>query len=174
MLDKIFNILPRAIELLLAVAFMLAVCMNFMNIIGRYAFGYTFLGADEVQVYIMIWMTFLGAAVVTWRDQHLRMDVLIRCLPRTAQRLVHALRATIFLILAIFVASVSFQYTAKMFTLGQTSDMARIPMWLPHGAVVLGFTLIAVMILYTGAMAAYGRQPESLSTDPRRGERAGS
>jgi TRAP-type C4-dicarboxylate transport system permease small subunit len=166
--------LTRAIELVLAVAFVSAVGINFVNVVDRYVFGDTFLGADEVQIYIMICMAFLGAAVVTWRDRHLRMDVLVRCVPVAAQRLVHALETIIFFVVTVFVAIESFLYAAKMFTLGQTSDMARIPMWLPHGAIVLGFALMAVMALYAGAKAAFGRQLESLSTDPRSGEGADS
>ena len=60
------------------VAFILAVMLNFTNVVGRYLFGLSLLGSDEVQVFIMVAMTFLGAAVVTRRNQHLRMDVLVQ------------------------------------------------------------------------------------------------
>ena len=49
--------------------------------VGRYLFGLSFLGSDEVQIFIMIGMTFLGAVVVSRRNMHLRMDVLVRYLP---------------------------------------------------------------------------------------------
>ena len=42
------------IERALAVAFVFAVCLNFANVIGRYAIGHSILGADEVQIYIMV------------------------------------------------------------------------------------------------------------------------
>ena len=38
-------------------------CLNFANVVGRYVFDYAFLGAEEAQIYIMVWMAFLGAAV---------------------------------------------------------------------------------------------------------------
>jgi len=174
LIDRSGDRLTRAIELVLGIAFVSAVAINFVNVIDRYFFGYAFLGADEVQIYIMICMAFLGAAVVTWREQHLRMDVLVRCVPVAVQRLVHALEAIIFFIVAVFVALESFLYAAKMFILGQTSDMARIPIWLPNGAIVVGFALMAVMALYAGAKSACGRRSETLSTDPRSGERADS
>jgi TRAP-type C4-dicarboxylate transport system permease small subunit len=64
-IDKAFDRLARAIELILALAFILAVLLNFTNVVGRYLFGLSLLGSDEVQVFIMVGMTFLGAAVVT-------------------------------------------------------------------------------------------------------------
>ena len=81
MIDKVLDRTARGIELALALAFIAAVLLNFTNVVGRYLFGLSLLGADEVQVFIMVGMTFLGAAVVTRRNQHLRMDVLVRFMP---------------------------------------------------------------------------------------------
>src|SRR6266511_3027098 len=68
LIDRTLDHLTRVIEVLLALAFIVGVSINFINVIGRYLFGFTYLGADEVQIYIMIWMAFLGAAVLTWRN----------------------------------------------------------------------------------------------------------
>jgi TRAP-type C4-dicarboxylate transport system permease small subunit len=69
MIDRAFEKLTWAIERVPAVAFVFAVRLNFANVIGRYAIGRSILGADEVQIYIMVCMAFLGAAVVAWRKQ---------------------------------------------------------------------------------------------------------
>ena len=81
MIDKALDRLARIIELVLAFAFIVAVVLNFTNVVGRYLFGLSLLGSDEVQVFIMVAMTFLGAVVVTRRNLHLRMDVLVRFMP---------------------------------------------------------------------------------------------
>ena len=81
MIDRALDRLARIIELVLALAFILAVVLNFTNVIGRYLFGLSLLGSDEVQVFIMVAMTFLGAVVVTRRNEHLRMDVLAKRAP---------------------------------------------------------------------------------------------
>ena len=80
-IDKAFDRIARVIELALAFAFIVAVLLNFTNVVGRYLFGISLLGSDEVQVFIMVGMTFLGAAVVTRRNEHLRMDVLVQFMP---------------------------------------------------------------------------------------------
>jgi len=84
-IDKAFDRVARVIEVVLALAFIFAVLRNFANVVGRYLLGLSLLGADEVQIFIMVAMTFLGAAVVTRRNLHLRMDVLVRFLPAGAR-----------------------------------------------------------------------------------------
>ena len=142
MIDRAMDRLARVIELVLAFAFIVAVLSNFANVIGRYAFGVSLLGSDEVQVFIMVAMTFLGAAVVTRRNAHLRMDVLVRFMPEPLRLLLRIAEQALLVLLAGFVLSQSYVYAGQMLRIGRTSDMAGVPMWIPHGAVALGFALI--------------------------------
>jgi|SRR6185369_6109023 len=135
------------IERLLAYAFIAAVTLNFLNVIGRYGFGATLLSADEIQIFIMIFMAFLGAAVVAWRDQHLRMDVLVSMLSPPWRKLVRVAELATIAALACFVLWNSSYYVKQMFIFGRVSDMGGVPMWIPHGAVALGFGLIAFITL---------------------------
>ncbi len=73
--------LATLIERVLAIALLFAISLNFVNVVGRYVFSYALNGADEIEIYILIWIAFLGAATVTWRGLHLRMDVLVNALP---------------------------------------------------------------------------------------------
>jgi TRAP-type C4-dicarboxylate transport system permease small subunit len=114
-------------------------------VVGRYGFGRSISGADELQVYIMVWMAFGGAAVVSWRRSHLRMDVLVRFLPLKIQKILKILEAVVLIVMAGFALWQSWSYTAQMLALGRNSDVAAIPMWIPHGAVVVGFGLIALI-----------------------------
>ena len=141
------NGLMKAIERLLALAFIFAVALNFANVIGRYVVGRSISGADEVQIYIMVWMAFLGAAVVAWRRNHLRMDVLVHFLPSKIKSFLVLFESGLIVVLAAFTVVQSVRYTWQMAALGRTSDVGGIPMWIPHSAVALGFGLIAVVSL---------------------------
>ena len=149
-IDRIFERLTGAIESALALAFIAAVLVNFANVVGRYVFDYAFLGADEAQIYIMVWMAFLGAAVVSWRERHLRMDVLLRLFPAPIQTVLRAAELLLLAGLGGFVLYESASYAGRMFALGQTSNNAGIPMWLPHSAVAVGFALITLIALWRG------------------------
>ena len=148
MIDNVFDRIARVIELTLALAFIFAVLLNFGNVVGRYLFGVSLLGADEVQIFIMVGMTFLGAAVVTRRNLHLRMDVLVRYLPAPVRVALRVVELLLLAAVAGFVVSQSYFYAGQMLRIGRTSDMAGVPMWIPHGTVALGFALILIVAVW--------------------------
>ena len=146
-MDRFFERLAFWIERILAIAFMAAVALSFVNVVGRYLLGVTVTWADEVQIYIMIWMAFLGAVVVSWRRMHLRMDLLFKMLPARLRQFVSLLELASMIVLAGVVLFLSGQYTYNMFTLNRLSDVAQLPMWIPHSGVALGFGLILLIAL---------------------------
>ena len=148
MIDKAFDRVARVIELALALAFIFAVLLNFANVIGRYLLGISLLGSDEVQIFIMVGMTFLGAAVVTRRNLHLRMDVLVQFFPTPIQILLRIVEQVLLIALAGFVLTQSYFYARQMLRIGRTSDMAGVPMWIPHGTVALGFALMLIVAVW--------------------------
>jgi TRAP-type C4-dicarboxylate transport system permease small subunit len=160
LIDKVLDGFARVLELTLALAFIAAVVLNFMNVVGRYLFGLSLLAADEVQVFVMVAMTFLGAVVVTRRNQHLRMDVLVRFMPSWLGPLLRIVEPLLLVVLAGFVVSQSWFYASQMLRIGRRSDMAGIPMWIPHGLVALGFGLILIVALKrTAEMARRAPEP---------------
>jgi TRAP-type C4-dicarboxylate transport system permease small subunit len=147
-IDKALDRVARVIELALALAFIFAVLLNFANVVGRYLLGISLIGSDEVQIFIMVGMTFLGAAVVTRRNLHLRMDVLVQFFPIPVQLLLRVLEQLLLITLAGFVLTQSYFYARQMLRIGRTSDMAGIPMWIPHATVALGFGLMLIVAVW--------------------------
>ena len=164
MIDRAFDRIARAIEVTLALAFIAAVLLNFANVVGRYLFGISLLGSDEVQIFIMVGMTFIGAAVVTRRNLHLRMDVLLRFLPAPVRMLLRVVEQLLLIALAGFVLTQSYFYARQMLRIGRTSDMAGVPMWIPHGTVALGFALMLVVAV-CGLVHMARRMPERSAGD---------
>jgi TRAP-type C4-dicarboxylate transport system permease small subunit len=165
-IDKAFDRVARMLELALALAFICAVLLNFANVFGRYVLGYSLLGADEVQVFIMVAMTFVGAAIVTRRNMHLRMDVLLQFFPESVRLLLRLIELLLLIVLAGFVLTESFLYAQRMLSIGRASDMAGVPMWIPHGTVALGFGLMLIVALWRVVSAGWlapakGRSQES-------------
>ena len=135
----------RLLELALALALIVAVVLNFGNVVGRYGFGRVFFAADELQTYIMVYLAFVGAALASWRGVHLRMDVLAQRLPAPLRKLLLLIEALLVVVLAGLVTWVAWQYVTQMYSLGALSQTAQVPMWIPHLAMVLGFGLMAAI-----------------------------
>ena len=60
-------------------------------VIGRYAFGRSLTWTEEVPRYLLIWISFLGAAACVARREHVGFDVLFNKLPDRVRRVVGAL-----------------------------------------------------------------------------------
>lgn len=157
MIERLLDRIARVIEVFLALAFMFAVVLNFANVVGRYLFDFSLLGSDEIQVFVMVGMTFLGAVVVTRRNQHLRMDVLVQFMPAPVRMLLRIAEQLLLIALAAFVLTQSYFYASQMLRLSRTSDMAGVPMWIPHGTVALGFALILAMAAWRLVTVMQGR-----------------
>jgi TRAP-type C4-dicarboxylate transport system permease small subunit len=124
-----------------------AVLLNLANVISRYAFDTAVVGAEEVQVFTMVWIAFVGCAVVAWREEHLRMDVCVGYLPAWARSALKGLEALLLLLLSGFMLYQSFLFTLQMIQVGRNSDALGVPMAVPHSGVVAGFALLTVVAL---------------------------
>jgi TRAP-type C4-dicarboxylate transport system permease small subunit len=146
-LQRVIDRLFHGLEIVLSIAFIAIVLLNFANIVGRYGFGSALIWADEVQVFTMVALTFLGAAIVTWRRRHLRMDVVSNTFPRPIRKLLILVESLLMLAMCAFAAWQASIYTWRMFVLGRTSDTAGLPMWIVHGTVAFGLALITIVAL---------------------------
>ena len=140
---------PRAfrlphLEKVVGVVFCAIVLLNFCSAVARYAGTTLFIGADEVQVYAMIWLIFLGAALAGRRGLHLRMDLLAQRLSPTAAAWRQCIESCIALLVCGTMAWISFAFVRDMVAMGQRSDAAGIPMWMVHAAPAAGFIGLAV------------------------------
>jgi len=61
--------------------------------------------------------------------------------------------------LAGFVLTQSYFYARQMLRIERSSDMAGVPMWIPHGVIALGFGLILIIAL-SRVLGAARRPPE--------------
>jgi len=156
-IDAAFESLCRVVEIALSYAFLFAVALNFLTAVDRYIFKHSIIGSDEVQTYIMIWMTFVGAVIVSWRHRHLRMDVLLSRLPRSIRTVFMAAELCLIVVLTGVLATRSFVYAAQMEVLDRRSDLAGLPMWIPHSALFIGFALIALIALWRAIELFTGR-----------------
>ena len=134
-----------------------AVALNFANIVGRYVFGWAIVWTEVVLVVWLTWSVFIGVMIVTYRGQHLAMDLLSSTLRgrwRTANN------ALIFTVLAACLAYAAFQ-SAKVVLLmvqtGQTHPSIGFPLWVPNLAIFSGLALSLLALLVSARVYIAGR-----------------
>lgn len=133
--------IPRAA---IGVVILLAIAINFANIIGRYLFLAPLPWAEEVLVFLVIWGVCLGASAVTYDNRHLDMDLFAVRFPRKLRTMLEIVQLVAMVGFCAFTAVNAWTIIALMARNGQVSITAGIPMTIPYAAFVTGFTLIAV------------------------------
>lgn len=149
-----------AVSALLGWLLLFAVCVNFANVFARYFLDRAMLGAEELQVFAMVWMTFVGAAVVALRGEHLQMDILAQRLPPRLRIVLGHAQTLLLAALSLFMLYQSGQFTLQMMELGRDSDAMRVPMAIPHSGLVVGFALLSgVAVLRLLGVRSMGAAP---------------
>lgn len=137
----------QAIRIGLALLLIAAIALNCANIFARYFFNVSYLASDELQVFAMIAIAFLGTIAISAERQHLRMDVFVQTASPRAKRVLALCEALLTAVLAGFMAWTSAEFVQRIYSMEQRSGMADLPMWLPHGTVTLGFAAVALLAL---------------------------
>ena len=133
-------------QVILGTLILISIAINFANVIGRYLFQSPIVWAEEIMIYIMIWAVLTGSVLVSWDGNHLKMDFFTLTLPSPWKESLNFAGATVFLLVCIFVLPQSLKVVELMVRFDQRSVIARIPMAIPHGAILLGFFLMLVVV----------------------------
>ena len=123
-----------------------SMALNCANVVGRHIFLSPIIWAEETMVFIMVWLVFIGAFLVSWDGRHLKMDLLSATLPERWKRILNLISTTLFVLVCGFVVIQSYPVTALMNRFGQKSVVAGFPMVIPHAAVTLGFALMVIAV----------------------------
>ena len=137
----------RVIRAVLGGLILAGVALNFANVVGRYVFFAPIIWAEEVLVFLMIWCVMLGATLVTWEDQHLRMDAVHHLTPPRVRRWLNLLTTLAFVGASLFVLAQSLRVLLLAVRTGQRSVVADIPMVIPFAAIPLSFAIIVGMLV---------------------------
>ncbi len=137
----------RGIYAVLGCIMLAGVILNLANVIGRYAFAKPIFWAEEVLVALTIWGVFLGAAVVTWRCDHLNMDLFSTRVSGSARVALNGVIAVTLASVCAFIAWQSFTIVQLFAQTEAVSAGAQIPKVIPHSALLIGFSLSALAVL---------------------------
>ena len=138
----------RAIRAVLGILILAGVALNFANVVGRYVFFAPIIWAEEVLVFIMVWCVMLGATLVTWENQHLRMDAVHHLTPPRVRRWLNLAGTLAFLLAGAFVLVQSLRVFLLAAGTGQRSVVADVPMVIPFAAIPLSFAIIVGMLVW--------------------------
>ena len=126
--------------------FAVIVVLTIAQVFFRFVLDSPLIWSEEVARLLLVWVVFLGAAVVAWDGSHLNVDVVFTRLPARWRRWVRNLN----LFLACGFAGLLAWNTIPLIKIESYVDMAAIglPMsWLRAPAAIGGFLLVLALLL---------------------------
>ncbi len=114
-----------------------------VQVVLRYVFSVPLVWVEEMTVFLMIWMAFMGAALGVRRGSHIAMTILVDRLPARAAR---ALFVASTIAIIAFCTVVAWQGVRLALSVaGQRSAALGLPMTVPYLIVPLGALLIILL-----------------------------
>src|SRR5215510_3308793 len=87
LVHRIGDAIANVCAVIAATALCIIVVVNGANVVNRYVFGRAFSWAEELMIFLMILIVFAGAATVTWRNAHIRIELVTEFLPPAARKI---------------------------------------------------------------------------------------
>lgn len=117
------------------------------QVILRYGFNSGFTWAEEVTIFLMAWMTFLGSAIALKRSGHINVDVVVDRLPHPLQFIVLIIGKLLVLTFAIVFLYYGYNFVAS--STNFYSNALRIPLWIPRSSIVVAFIIMIIHLLHS-------------------------
>ncbi len=132
----------------------------FLNVVLRYVFLAPLNWAEELTLYLMVWIVFVGGAVAVRTRGHIAIDLLPLVLsPANRRRLAIGVALASLAFFAVFFWY-SGQHVLRVRSIGQTTPVMGAPMWLTYLAMPVGSFLMGLRTVQFVVRALRERQPE--------------
>ena len=144
--DKVLDGINILLEYLMGILMMVLVSVVFMEVVRRYIFNDPTHWASELCRFILIWMTFTGASIVTRLSTHLTMGFTIhRFVKPSLGRVIKVVIAA----LVTIVMMVTTYYSGKVTLLAgyRSAPMTGMPMYVPWSALPLNAGVMTIYMM---------------------------
>jgi len=149
-LKKLLDIIFNAVKWIEIFLISTVTTFLFVAVLSRFLFGRSFYWIDAYSRYALIWITFLGCAVVLRERKHIGVDIIIDLLPQILRKLI--IKFDSFLILlfsfAMFIQGVKlYKVTSRQIIPDLNIKMSNICLIIPISGIFLA--LVALEIIFS-------------------------
>lgn len=156
------RVLDLALPFRIAVALALiaVVILTLAQIFCRFVLNAPLIWSEELSRLLVVWMTFIGAAVVCWDGRHLNIDVMFNLLPAAAKHIVRIINALI----SIGLLAILIEPTMRLVEIENFAELGALE--LPSGIVRLPVAVGAVLMILAIAGRLLYRRRRAAPDDP--------
>ena len=156
---KKLDYLTKAIEAICAVLIALVTILTFVQVIRRFIFNAAFPWAEEIAIYIMIWITFLGAVLCLRHQEHTRIDAFINLFPVRIRKWIEVFDLVVCF---VFMMLLCYHSIPLLKMMGKfTAAASKTPMYLVYSAILVSGVLMIPYFVMLIIRKAKEKQPTS-------------
>lgn len=153
-LDRILSILERGF---IALSLLAGALLLFVNVFMRYVFLAPISWAEEITLYLCVWMVFIGGSVAVREKGHIAIDLLPHMLSPRGRLILARAVAMLFLVFLVVFFWFSLQHVTRVKSIAQVTPIMQAPMWLTYLAMPVGSLLMALRVVQVFFGAAHDR-----------------
>lgn len=147
-MSRIYSALDRNAEKwLLLVFYVMLVGTMFIEVVRREMFSYSSIWGEEIVRYAFIYLAWIGAAAAVKERGHIRIDVIMNYLPRTAKALLYIFGDIVMFVVALVALYYSWEAVHVSWTFGSVTHGLRISQVFFLFAVPFGFALVVLRLI---------------------------
>lgn len=139
-LESFSDKLNRVCEILVTVFIAVLIIIMSVAVVLRYGFGFTLSWSDALARYMLVWSTFLGAAVAVKADQHIHLTLVQDAFSEKIKNAIILFAYASFLFLCIFLFKSGIDVIKLV--LPQKESVMPISMGWPYGAIAVSYGII--------------------------------
>lgn len=121
------------------------VAITILQVVSRFVFDSPLVWSDELGRFLLIWMVFIGAAIVSYDDKHLGVEMLQEKMSHKTKLITTLIMRVVILAALIITAYSSFELVQVSHS--QTSGALEIPFSFWRGAATVGAVLMIIAII---------------------------
>lgn len=126
----------------------LLLCLTFVNVIMRYIMRSPITWAEELQMFMFLWIVYLAAGAAFRHSSHVVIEIIVDALPKGPKRIAEIIGFVLSLIVLCYLAIQGNAYYMQMVSTGKISTLLRIPYKYAYAVIPIGNVLMIVSLIY--------------------------
>ena len=144
LIERVDRVLSGLETALIVVLLALAALLNFAQVGGRYLLGLSVSEFEEISVYLIIWMVFVGMGRADRLGQSIALDILYAAVGERTRLWLGRARDVLQIVFALLMTAVTAESVLFSWTIGETSvSKLAAPIWLVMAIMPPAFLLLA-------------------------------
>jgi len=148
LLAKTNMVLEKIEEVILCIGVGVLAVILIVNVIARKA-GASIYFIDEIAMFLVIWITFIGISYASRKARHIRMGAIFDLSSVRVQKIMIFVISTISAMVMFYLTYISVNYVYTTYRWQQVAPALRMPYWIGIVVVPVGFSLAGIHYVRT-------------------------